>query len=98
MEKRKGKKGGVGGVLRHPPRVDLGDKRTKPDIYTPQTRMVEGKWADKRGGQKADKREKRGVKKRTKEGQNVIKMTKNERGSLTWGTKDISCVFYVCGI
>lgn len=73
------KKWHCGGVLRHPPRVDLGDKRTKPDIYTPQTRMVEGKWADKRGGQKADKREKRGVKKRTKEGQNVIEMTKKTK-------------------
>ena len=87
MEKRKGKKGGVGGVLRHPPRVDLGDKRTKPDICTPQTRMVEGKWADKRGGQKADKRKKGGVKKRTKEGQNVIEMTKKRKRKFDLGDK-----------
>ena len=77
----------MGGVLRPPPRVDLGDKRTKPDIYTPQTRMVEGKWADKRGGQKADKREKRGGESGTKEGQNVIEMTKKRKRKFDLGDK-----------
>lgn len=62
----------MGGVLRHPPSVDLGDKTTKVTKAPLKPAWLREVWVTKRG----DKREKKGGKGVTNEGQNVIETTK----------------------